>query len=1694
MLEVLLSSSDSEDEDDNEEEAYNEIPASMLSYFEASRRRAAACEELFLEDLEDLTALQTNEQTTQVNVTLIDKNTKTPNEPAGNFDEQSEDDSSSTGRDVEVQVCPSGVLHDCQQSQDPPLEAGGKGFHDDLLRHKQQEHDFDMELKRMLEMAKLRLKEADMMEVRAQELLEQEFRFQQELLDGLKRQLQEEVKKGNEEQKKMVLQQNEKEELEKCSITSPEEDVKKTARGKVNKEERNEELEDKKQKEAEGKQIGEEHKKSKKLEEGRKKIAQSNAKEEVDMTRKEKEKKRKQVEEEEPQRHKQIQGVLEEEDKWRKEKDGKLKENEQMRRKEEETRKWEEWECREKWCEEDVCRGEVEEEEEEQVITEQDEKQKGRNAEVSQLEAEEMKKEKNVNGRSKKEASMLIEEEKTRRMSEVEEEKDTHGKEIDHDDKGKRSKKVEEKRQKDESRSKMEDEESKCRPQMKEEATIMDEHHEEMTRKFVGVDHGMKEDVEKQLEKQPKKGEGQKKQREEDWENALVGEQKRKETAEDEEKRKMSEKQDVRMKMDEPQEGESEPLRKKEERNKVQGANVKSEEEKRSMGEGEKGVSKEGHIRREKREKNRIEEELKWNLHVEQREACSPRKLMAEKKIRKSDDKDIMILKELQKREERMGEEVKVLEREKREAEKMKQGEQAIARVIEGEERRNMQVKKERGEGDKEAKKVVRESQDEGDGRRLTRTNVNLNMHKNDYENLDVSNQIKSHYGTDNRKHEQINQIIQQHIDESVHREIHGGIRRNIHENIPNNNHHLKINEKIHETIHENIENIHENTQQNILRDVQTIDKKTHPNSDDKNIYKNIHENIHQKFSSQSGSSYLPQVIDQKRLSWLKGHIAWTELRNKSRDSGSVGSRRESKRSTQDNDLPPLCPSTLLRAAGRTSLHEVTILVLEDLPGCSLSTLAQCVRLQSLTFRRCGLKFLEGISQLAELAYVDVQENKITKVDCENMSCLRVLKLNCNKLTSIHGLSGAENLQLLELSHNSITRIAGLGSLRRLQRLCLDHNQLVTTKGLRDVCSLLHLDCSHNHLASAEGLESNVLLRTLDLTSNSLTEPPALHDHVLLGELRLDDNSLSSLGHLLATSWLPHLHTLTLAHNRLTHLPNMAVLITLANLDLRSNCLSDVKNICQSLEGCCSLEEVHLTGNPLQQESNWRCFLREAVSSLRIIDGTDADTLQTNPAVSRHTGSASYDFFSLIRGQRQKIDELQLQHCEQLSKASHVLDSVQLSSQHSVEALYLAEEQRRAIECFHVEQTTLEEKHVEVSLIASSRDGARPFCDTQTSTVKATDGIKMMPHQLDNNLKSTSFTPDIEGEKTADGEKCESTVRRSNFAQHHAATVIQAQWRGFCLRRKLTAALAAVTNLQTDDDALELVDVDDFVLDEEMLEDGWTLCEEAPADRPLVSKQALFRQLPGFYLEHPQWVLPPLPTRRPVEAWEPEEREDHRDSPPRDKSASSPVESDTSDKSDRFLEEWGFTSKQTAELMLRRALKMKSKRKDLSGHLESWRNHPLTIHHLAAPNRLARRHLSATRVNRAKVGPGRVRWERTRDWLRNQNALRLSESKHFLPDIATESVNSGQRQSAGEAGGTEHPSCGVWNFSTLLAQADKKYKKAQGNGTENKQDVTNPGKKERMSYQDEPTRRSGGWGGGKKRDKVKHQNISCPKK
>ncbi|XP_070983314.1 leucine-rich repeat- and IQ domain-containing protein 1 [Oncorhynchus clarkii lewisi] len=428
----------------------------------------------------------------------------------------------------------------------------------------------------------------------------------------------------------------------------------------------------------------------------------------------------------------------------------------------------------------------------------------------------------------------------------------------------------------------------------------------------------------------------------------------------------------------------------------------------------------------------------------------------------------------------------------------------------------------------------------------------------------------------------------------------------------------------------------------------------------------------------------LPEQTEQRRLAWMRDCTSWSKLslQNKRKQQQGVRTqrRRGARRAAEGSGLPLLCPETLLQSGAWNSPQEVTTVVLEDLPGCSLSTLSQCPRLQTLTMRRCGLKSLEGLSQCTELRYIDVQDNLITFVDCENLANLQVLRLGRNRLTSIHGLAGAVDLDVLELSHNSITRIGGLEPLKRLQKLLLDHNQLISTRGLREVYTLLHLDLSHNHLSSVEGLDNCALLNTLDLTGNNLTELPSLRNQVLLVELHLEDNSISSLEGLTAC-WLPLMQLLSGAQNSITQLPSLCHFVSLEKLDIRDNCLLELQNLCESLQGCPLLREVHLTGNPLQQESMWRSSLQRAVPGLQAIDGQPVGSSPALPGPGLVTALLPQNsFLAFCQAQLQQLHTLQHSHTAQLSSALPPLDALRLSLQLHDEAVQLAEEHRYAHE------------------------------------------------------------------------------------------------------------------------------------------------------------------------------------------------------------------------------------------------------------------------------------------------------------------------------------------------------------------------------------------------------------------------------
>ncbi|KAF3814601.1 hypothetical protein GH733_017759 [Mirounga leonina] len=161
--------------------------------------------------------------------------------------------------------------------------------------------------------------------------------------------------------------------------------------------------------------------------------------------------------------------------------------------------------------------------------------------------------------------------------------------------------------------------------------------------------------------------------------------------------------------------------------------------------------------------------------------------------------------------------------------------------------------------------------------------------------------------------------------------------------------------------------------------------------------------------------------IEEKRLAWIKSFKPWFEIFKENQQKKIVKMKRPIK--CPANMMPPLNTLEILRCGPWNTLQQVTTVTFQDLPGCSLSTLAECPNLQFLSLRRCGLISLHSLSNCKNLKHIDAQENHIETINCENLENLCVVLLNKNQLTSFHGLDGCTNIQNLELSHNKITRI-----------------------------------------------------------------------------------------------------------------------------------------------------------------------------------------------------------------------------------------------------------------------------------------------------------------------------------------------------------------------------------------------------------------------------------------------------------------------------------------------------------------------------------------------------------------------------------------------------------------------------------------------------------------------------------------------
>ncbi|CAH1268830.1 CEP97 [Branchiostoma lanceolatum] len=956
-------------------------------------------------------------------------------------------------------------------------------------------------------------------------------------------------------------------------------------------------------------------------------------------------------------------------------------------------------------------------------------------------------------------------------------------------------------------------------------------------------------------------------------------------------------------------------------------------------------------------EKHKKEEELKQRLDEKERKRKEKEKRKEEERKKEEEEQRKKQLEE----KERIEEERKRKEVEKRrmeeEEEKIKQ-EEAERRKREEEEREKEDKRREEEERKRqqEEKKKLEEKKREEERQRIEEER----RKKEEAERKEKEDQLRRiQEKVEKRKLEE--QEKKRREEEQKKMEEEAKISREAEERLKNTEN-VKSNNPEHE-----VDTQQQNSKDNFL--VETVDR-TVPTPAD--------------------MTAIADDIERRRLAWMESCRPWSQVSAElKRRKPRKGGRGAAKPASAKN-LPELTHEQLLKASKPgTPLDKVEEVNIDGLTGCSLSRLSECPGLVSISVNQCEAQVLYGVQRFTRLQHINVNQNRLSVLVCTGCASLDCLLAAHNQLSSINGLDGCNNLQVIDLSHNKITRIGGLESCVHLHHLDLSHNQLISLRGLQLVPTLLQLDVSHNHLPAADHLQDCALLQHLNLASNTLTKPPSLNNHVLLRSLVLDDNSISSLD-VLSTAWLPLLSLLSVKQNSLTQVCSLCHLILLEHLDVSYNQLEDVPGVAGGVSTCVWLHTLNVAGNPLTEDKSYRSDLVTAIPSLCQLDGADTQQKSSVPrdvevpfvrmclAQWTQWEDIKHRHEAELKDAKQSGDVkrcLDVQHAHREEAYQLAVDHRYAHEYGEMDASGPADSEKDAPELKAPDQMTNNEKpHLDkVPPKLNVTTDSRTQSVTSLGNTTAKDGEEFTlgvtgkaagtlggrtSAGVSSLQQDSSVASRRQGEETnlqsVAATRIQSvwrgySVRRdirqhtqdwlAANAIHEAATKIQAVWRGHRLRLRLKRALQAARweeeEGEEEEEEFGEVDLSSFDLQAAELDQAW-----APPQTPtLPTRHAVLGSVSSQHQDRtqPMWdtrqawqgapTPPPPSPKHPLPPVKPPSRassasSQHHPTPP-----TSRLGSVISTKSEQLTEEWGFKSGTTAELMMKRARRMKARKK-----------------------------------------------------------------------------------------------------------------------------------------------------------------------
>ncbi|XP_048585516.1 leucine-rich repeat and IQ domain-containing protein 1-like isoform X2 [Nematostella vectensis] len=691
------------------------------------------------------------------------------------------------------------------------------------------------------------------------------------------------------------------------------------------------------------------------------------------------------------------------------------------------------------------------------------------------------------------------------------------------------------------------------------------------------------------------------------------------------------------------------------------------------------------------------------------------------------------------------------------------------------------------------------------------------------------------------------------------------------------------------------------------------------------------------------------------RQDWLKQHTPWSQQTFENRSQPVARGKPRSRRPfSASRNLPSLTEDQLLVSSPPgTPLHKVVYVHVTHAPACKIQAMKRCPALMSLVLIDCGLVAVEGLEECQSLEELNVENNKVEFVNCGALPRLEHICLKENNLTSVQGIEDCKSLRCIDASRNRITRLGDIASCSKLQKLSLDHNQLIATKGLSSLRVLQTLSCAHNHLPNVKEIEGCQLLENLDLRANNLLQPPSLTNHVLLRELRLDDNSICTLEPL-AKSWLPLLETLSVSQNSISFIDALCGLPLLTKLDISHNLITDVEGLVPGLKECSYLEELSVDGNPVSEDPHLRNAISQDIPNLKIFDN-EILTPSANKSVET-------PFIVMCKRQAKEQDDMKEKHKRETRNLSvEVKDSVEVIERLDLKRKHYREWHDLAVEHLIQHETFYSESPLQPA--SRPRPTATPLAPPTADTTRQTRERQEVAatkiqalfrgwsirHRIEVQMQKWMAAVTIQAAwrgyhvRSRPRPQRISRARRALWdARHHAAaTTIQAHYRGYRVRRRIAHALqtAQFTYVGDEEDDEfnydEEVDLTAFDLDEGYLETGWT-----PTDMPQLPSRGPALPAANFtkgrtYGQNTEssdeW--------KPRHAWRSAGSPAMADTIGRSRHAGMSIPIDTMDqdlqsvtsgtqshmthRAEELSSEWGLKDVSTAELMWKRANRMK---------------------------------------------------------------------------------------------------------------------------------------------------------------------------